>query len=183
VIVRLSWRQLQACRYWATDRHKEYLEASTAHRKVHTVAMPFVAWRALSKIMQDAAFTRRGLARPASLKGEKSGTISAVYTLERHCCWYEAHPAMRGEGMMGYSDDHLAVWRSRIPPNLWQPTPAPFEPMMILVPDFDDSLIVSAESVTWKPADGITLWHATEPSQVEVSPPGLFKDQRDHAGW
>ena len=183
MIVRLTWRQLQAVRQWMTPLHRERHVLERQVGKLHEVALPFVGWRTLSRIMQEQAYTKWGRGRPSAMKGEKAGTASAIRAIERACVEYETHPAMRNEGVMGFCPDHLTVWKSRIEGIVWQPTPVPGEPMKILVPVYDDSPIVSARKVTWKPPAGITFWNATDPGKVVVTPPGLFKDQQDHLGW
>jgi hypothetical protein len=183
VIISLTWRQLQSARHWASERQRPLLLDSVQVGKAHRVAMPFTAWRALSVHMQEEAYTKWGRGQPSKMTGPKAGTMSAIRAIERECCRIEGHPALRGEGVMGCSFDHLVVWKSRITGNLWQVTPAPLEVLRVLVPVYDDGLIVTAGEATWKPPDGITFWEATDPGEIVVTPPGLFANQDDHLGW
>lgn len=184
MIVRLTARDLAAVRYWATDRHKEFLaEPVAVGKRTVDVAMPYAAWLALRNTLRERAFSRSGRGRPSKLTGELAGTRHALQRIQIELNAMDVHPALRDEIIVGSSDLHIPVW---VDPNIDKPAfslvPAGKRSMLVMIPRWMPSVVTSGRT-TFRPPEGLTEWVTCRPDRVEVAPPGLFLDEDAHRGW
>lgn len=180
MILRLSPRQIAACRIWLTERHREFFKPVKVSSRRIEVAMPAAAWSALADVLFAHAF------RPSGRSDGRApaGTRSALHAIARGLARLESHPAMVGEMVRGYSGDVLTAWPSAWPSaERFSPYPVPGESMVILVPHLHDKgVFAGAASGTVFTSD-VTSWNQTPKLDAWAEIPGLFLDPADHEGW
>jgi plasmid stabilization system protein ParE len=172
VIVGLSWAELQACRHWGSERHRQYLSEHRMRspKGWHDVAMPAVGWRKLADRLLREAFHPSGRHRKTrNAKDGHAATRQAAQKIERALASIVTHPAMRRQAQAGTSGEVLYVWRTANGPYI--PYPARDAVPMFLVPSYSEVAGVGPIT-TWSPR-----------AELAVDIPELFADPALHEGW
>lgn len=173
MIVGLSWAELQACRHWGGERHREYLSQHRTRtpKGLHEVAMPAAGWRSLADRLIREAF-HAGSGRHRKTRNAKDGvkaTRQAAQKIERALASVVMHPAMRGQGYPGVSGEVLYVWPAEH--SRYSPFPVSRRQPVFLVPQYIDM-----------PGIGdVTVWRAQLEAPCEI--PDLFADPSLHEGF
>lgn len=183
MIIALTWSQLQACRKWGTDLHKEYLSKNRQHTKQgHRVGMPPIGWQTLSEILARKAFHASGRhrKRPNAREGAV-GTRSAVTGIHRVLVEMRRHPALRGEAFLGSRGDVMLVWplgRGNTSEREWSLFPGDGEPS-ILVPEVQQMTMMADSPAAF--VQYVTQWVPRPVGSVDV--PGAFLDPAEHLAF
>lgn len=173
MIVGLSWAELQACRHWGSERHREYIAQNRARsaKGWHEVAMPPIGWRTLADRLIAEAF-HAGSGRHRKTRNAKDGvaaTRQAAQKIERCLAAVVMHPAMRGHGQAGISGEVLYAWPKG--DGRYSPFPVQGAMPVFLVPHFS-----SVPGV-----DDVTTWLPRLESPAEI--PEVFGVPALHEGW
>lgn len=172
MIVGLSWAELQACRHWGGEKHREYLLQHRSRRSQgwHHVAMPAIGWRTLSDRLLREAFHPSGRHRKTRNAADgHPATRQAASKIERSLAGIVMHPAMRGEAQAGVSGEVLMVWRHQN--GAFSPYPAAGAIPGFFVPSYSE--IPSIGDITsWR-------WQLEPPVDI----PDLFADPALHEGF
>ena len=180
MVIGLTWQQLQAARFWATDRHKQYLDANRQiTKRGHECAMPPVAWLTLAEILRDKSFHASGRHRKtATARAGAVGTRTACTKIWNEIATLQLHPALRGERFIGGRGDVLLAWPIDSMDTPWTVFPNGKRPM-ILVPQV--SYMTFSGPLRQEFPELVTAWKAQPLGSVEVE--GAFLNPADHAGW
>lgn len=173
MIVGLSWAELQACRHWGSERHREHLAnfRTRSPKGAHDVAMPAIAWRTLADRLIKEAF-HAGSGRHRKTRNAKDGVVAtrqAATKIERALAAVVTHPAMTGAAQAGVSGEVLFVWKSES--GRYTPFPVAGRQPVFLVPGYANARGIG----------DITVWHPQDLSPIEI--PELFGDPSLHEGW
>lgn len=173
ITIKLTYKQFQACRYWATQRHHEYLNVNPSDfltDKKRTVTMPYPGWQTLAARLEQAAFDRWGRHTTKLADTAGSGTASALTVISRKLAKAAGHPALRHEIVIGYSADEFIAWPASPWWTLW---PIPGKPAIRLEPRFEPNPVVTAGHHQMRFKEGITYWIAA----------GTVADPGEYLGW
>lgn len=131
----LSWNELNACRYWAQHRHRQYLKS---HRDVsaggHVIGMPAAAWRALADRMRPEVF-HAVTGRHRKTRNQRDGVPAsrmALQKIEGTLARTAMHPAFRNEAEEGTHGEVLVAW---LDDGTWSLYPVPGSPITFFVPE------------------------------------------------
>lgn len=174
MIVELSWAELQACRQWGSERHRELLSTGRARTSKgrHEVSMPAIGWRTLADRLVAQAF-HAGNGRHRKTHTQRAGapaTRQAASKIERSLAELVMHPARRGEAQAGVHGNVFMFWRQQAS-RQWSPYPVPGVAPTFLVPTYQKARGIGDVTV-WQPQD-------EPPGNVE----GLFPDPASHEGF
>jgi hypothetical protein len=167
----LSWAELNACRHWGTQRHREHLQSDRERTtQGHVVGMPAIAWRTLADRMMKEVF-HPVTGRHRKTRNHNDGvpaSRSALTKIERTLARTAMHPALRGQGEEGWHPEILVAWREG---TTWSLYP---------VAGVDPTYFVP-EPMEHPQLGPVTVWRPR--SELDVEVPGLFPDPVLHSGW
>lgn len=171
--VTFSYAQFRAARHYATPRHVDYFDQAELDGKRRKVTMPVVAWKVLVDRLASVIFTKWGkVNRKALVDTDGVAAPEALAKISKAVAKIEAHPALRGEMVIGMSQERFLVWPGGTRGALWSLTPTytPFSsattPSM-LEPQFEPRPVValsngptSGNHPAFRFREGITWWKA-----------------------
>ncbi len=175
MIVGLSWAELQACRHWGSQLHREYLSShrTRSAQGWHHVAMPAIGWRTLADRLVREAF-HAGSGRHRKTRNQVDGvpaTRQAARKIENSLAQVAMHPALRGQGQAGTSGEVLMVFRKPGTASEYTLYPMPGTEPVFMVPSY---LEVAGVGPT-------TIWNPEPEPPCEID--GLFADVSLHEGF
>ena len=159
--VTLSYAQFRACLYYGSIRHQQYLDNAALDGKKRKVTMPVAGWKKLVDILAEASFTRWGKRNRKVLSETEGGVAApeALATISKAVAKIEAHPALRGEMVIGMSQERLIAWPGRNGA-LWSLIPSGEGKAFVLMPYFEPRPVVSLGNASFRFREGVTWWRA-----------------------
>jgi hypothetical protein len=158
--VTLSYAQFRAARHYGTARHADYFDLAQLDGKRRRVTMPVAGWKKLLDLLAEACFTKWGkVARKQLADADGVAAPEALAKISKAVAKIEAHPALRGEMVIGFSQERFIVWPTVAPSGaLWSLTPVGNNDASILLPRFEPRPVVTVGSAGFRFREGITWW-------------------------
>lgn len=178
MIITLGYRQWEACRAVATERHLELLEIH--HRRVgpnmHETALPAAGWRSLAASLQERAFNRRG-----EWSSKRPGYGSALRRVSADLLALENHPGFGGGLVVGVDHFPTLVGFDAGPGVSASPYPTrDFRNMLLLFEPHEQRVKVDMGAGPVTVAGYI--WKGRLPTLIDAQR-FPFLDVADHLGW